>query len=180
VTPQGTVLDAPEILVSTSGPLSSAPAPENVHVAFDGTNYLAVWRKPLSTGFTPPIAEIRGARITRAGTLLDGPATGQGLGINTFQEAKGEPVVVFDGSNFLVAWGGGSFFSDAAMYGARVSPAGQVVEGSPTTLGMLLGDTGFFDLPAACTNGTSVMLTALNSYTTAGQQNPIVASLIFP
>jgi hypothetical protein len=180
VTPQGVVLDPQGILVSTSGPLSSAPQVENVHVAFDGANYLVVWRKFLSNGIIPPTAEVHGARISQTGALLDGPASGQGFAINTFQEGKGEPVVVFDGSNFLVAWGGGSFFSDAAMYGARISPAGQVVEGAPTTLGVLLSNTGFADLPAVCTNGTNVMLTWLNTYTTAGQRNPIEASLIFP
>ena len=180
VTPGGVVLDPQGILVSTSGLLSGARSLENVHVAFDGTNYLVVWRKFLSSGIIPPIAEVHGARISQAGALLDGPASGQGFAINTFQEGKGEPVVVFDGSKFLVAWGGGSFFSDSAMYGARISPAGQVVEGAPTTLGVLLNNTGFADLPAVCTNGTTVMLTWLNTLTTAGQRNPIEASLIFP
>lgn len=186
ITPQGAVLDPQGILISTSGPFSQSPAAENVQVAFDETNYLAVWRKALTIGFDPPSAEIRGTRISPDGALLDGPASGEGIGINTVVLSKSEPTVVFDGTNFLVAWVVGAFSNSppAGIFGAKVSPGGQVVEGLPTTTGISLSDLPppftRFHFPVISSNGTNVLLTWVNNIELSGQTKSIGGTLIFP
>jgi hypothetical protein len=78
-------------------------------IAFDGTNFLTVWRDSSGT--------IRGARITTAGTVLDpgGFAIGSG---------DGRPSVAFSDSDFLVIWVG-----SGEVHGARVTTGGTVASG---------------------------------------------------
>jgi len=185
VSSQGLVLDPQEIVFSTSGPLSQSPSAENVKIAFDGTNHLAVWRKVLTIGFDPPSAEIRGTRVTPDGSLLDGPSSGEGFGINTIALGKSEPAVAFDGTNFLVAWVVGAFPNSppAGMFGAIVSPSGQVIDGLPTTIGTSLSiqPTQFarFLFPVASSNGTNVLLTWFDNVQLAGQPNSLPGALVF-
>lgn len=183
ITPQGAVLETQGILFSTSGPLSQSPGAEIVPVAFDGANYLAVWRKALQIGFDPPQAEIRGARISPAGALLDGPPPGAGIGISTTTRGKSAPTVAFDGQHFLVAWIVGAFANNppAGMFGARVSSDGTIVEGLPATDGISLSDPplGRPGSPVACSNGANVLLTWFDEGSTSGRANYLPASLIF-
>lgn len=179
ITTQGTVLDSSGILFATSGPFSQSPSTENIKVAFDGTNYLTVWRKSLTIGFDPPSAEIRGARISPDGTLLDGPASAEGFGINTTVLGKSEPAVAFDGSNYLVAWVVGAYSNSppAGMFGARVSPDGQIIEGLSTATGISLSDPPTYDRiisPVINSNGSNVLLTWREL------TNTIPGTLIFP
>lgn len=186
ISTQGVVLDPQGILISTSGPLSQSPDAENAQVAFDGANYLAVWRKALTIGFDPPPAEIRGSRLRPDGSLLDGPSSAGGIGINTVVLGKSEPAVVFDGTNFLVAWVVGDFPNNppAGMFGAKVSPSGQVVEGLPTTTGISLSDPpppfARLVFPVINTNGADVLLTWVNNIELSGQTKSIAGTLLFP
>jgi hypothetical protein len=177
----GTVLDPLGI------PISITPSSEDgPRIAFDGSNYLVVWRDVPNIGFDPPLADIRGTRIDPVGALLDGPAAGGGIGINTIALGKSEPAVAFDGRNFLVAWVVGAFPNSppAGMFGAKVSPGGQVVEGLPATAGIPLSNppSAFarFLYPVIRSNGTNVLLTWFDNNQLAGQPGTIPGSLVFP
>ncbi len=90
-------------------------------VAFDGANYLVASRGPGGS--------VVGHRITAAGVSLDGMA---GFSISTGTSNWG-PAVAFDGTNYLVLWG--KYLSSVGydIYGARVSPSGQVFGEFPVT-----------------------------------------------
>jgi hypothetical protein len=101
-------------------------AQRNPAVAFDGTNFLAVWadlRNP--TPQDPFSYDIYAARITPDGSVLD--VTGIPIAHN-YPEVPA-PDVAFDGTNFLVVWNGGS------IYGARVRPDGVVLDPEPFIVG---------------------------------------------
>ncbi len=90
-------------------------------IAFDGTNFLVVWRNTEA-----PIG-IYGARVSQNGTALDSTAfqiSSESVAANT-----GAPSVAFDGTNYLVVWvadRGNSGFGQ--LFGARVTPAGVVLD----------------------------------------------------
>src|SRR6187431_750020 len=93
-------------------------------VAFDGTNYLVVWK-----GFSldTKTGGVFAARVSPSGTVLDPD------GIEISSEFTGElapfaPAVAFDGADYLVTWteNRGDPFGD--LYGARITPAGTLLD----------------------------------------------------
>ncbi len=115
VTPAGTVLDPSGIPVSTAAGDQWAPA-----LAFDGTNFLVVWTDYRS-GDT---RDIYGCRVTPAGVVLD-PA---GIAISTAPDDQWSQALAFDGTNFLVVWSDFRSGDSSDIYGARVTPAGTVLD----------------------------------------------------
>jgi hypothetical protein len=110
LSPKGSVVQEFPI----GGQVSSFPDP---CMAFDGTNYLLVFNRQ---------GQIYGLRISRLGQLLD---TNDGFPISTgtpYQVTNYRPGVAFDGLNFLVVW---QKYQDPDydIYGARVTPGGQVL-----------------------------------------------------
>ena len=86
-------------------------------VAGDGSKFLVVWRADDK--------DIRGARVSHDGTLLDP----DGIDILVSSEVSGFPTVGFDGTNFVV------FFSHVPsgqssweLYAVRVAPDGTVLD----------------------------------------------------
>ncbi|MHB8874871.1 MAG: hypothetical protein ACYC8T_14375, partial [Myxococcaceae bacterium] len=116
VSAAGAVQDASGIATSTAAGQQRAPA-----VAWDGTNYLIVWddtRGGVST-------DIYGARVSAAGAVQDA----SGIAISTAADAQRVAAVAWDGTNHLVVWE--DFRSgNEDIYGARVSSAGAVLDGS--------------------------------------------------
>ncbi len=112
-------LDDGEFLIDTS--FTCIPTPRWQYepaVAFDGTNFLVVWRDYRSEDY-----DIYGARVSQAGTVLD-PA---GIALSTAAGSQEAPCVAFDGTDFLVVWQDrrrGNF----DIYGARLSQAGTVLD----------------------------------------------------
>jgi hypothetical protein len=115
-------------------------------LAFNGTSFLVVWRDtPLGSG-PSATTDIRGARVSKDGTLLD-PA---GIDIATAPECQGSPSVASDGVNQLVVWldgrnhpCGNSFPGALEVYGARVSPDGALLDGPSATGGVPLSTVQF-------------------------------------
>jgi hypothetical protein len=91
VTQDGTVLDPDGILISTSANNQLEPV-----VAFDGTNFMIVWKD--TRGASPAIFA---ARVRADGTALDDAGFPVAPGTGAQQR---EPAIAFDGTNFLVAW----------------------------------------------------------------------------
>lgn len=87
-------------------------------VAFDGTNYLAVWEDERSGS-----SDIYGARINQDGVVLDLP----GIPISTAVNDQNSPAIAFDGINYIVVWSDERMGS-SYIYGARVNQAGVILE----------------------------------------------------
>jgi len=110
VSQAGVTLDSAGFKIS-----SSLARQETPKVAFDGTNYLLVWADYRNTGL---YSDIYGARVTRAGVVLDAG----GIAISTASGNQQYPAVAFDGTNYLVVW------SSGGVHGARVTQAGVVLD----------------------------------------------------
>jgi hypothetical protein len=115
VSRDGTVLDPQGIRISRLAGDEFTP-----RLAFDGTNYLVVWSSSDPGAATD---DIFAARVTTAGTVLDSEA----IPVCTAAREQVFADVAFDGLNYLVAWEDGRG-SDYAIYGARVSLDGQVLD----------------------------------------------------
>ena len=90
-------------------------------LASDGTNYLALWER-----FDKSMLDVRGARISEDGALLDSfmvrPA------VDSYATP---PCAGFDGTNYGVVWVDSSWGSAWGIYGARIRPSGEVIDVTP-------------------------------------------------
>ncbi len=115
ITVEGTVLD------STGFPISTASGNQlNPTIAFDGTNYLVVWED-----WRNDTSDIYGARVTPGGEVLDL----SGIPVSPAQGEQNAPVMAFDGTSYMVVWEDGRN-GNTDIYGARVTPAGEVIDTS--------------------------------------------------
>ncbi|MEO0009741.1 MAG: T9SS type A sorting domain-containing protein [candidate division WOR-3 bacterium] len=106
-----------EFPFDTTFALGPSPGEEDfADVAFDGTNFFVVWMDYEQ-------GEISGARIRPDGVMIDTTPIQISFG-----SWGGEyPAVAFDGANYLVVWTDWRN-SDPDIYGARVTPQGQVLD----------------------------------------------------
>jgi hypothetical protein len=130
VTPAGVVLDSAGIAISAAADDQRFPA-----LAFDGGNFLVVWTDDRSGGYN---TDIYGARVTPAGVVLD-PG---GIAISTAAEYQQTPALAFDGQNYLVVWTDQRASSYDDIYGARVTPAGVVLDTSGIAISTATGVQG--------------------------------------
>ncbi|HTW92052.1 MAG TPA: hypothetical protein VMH22_10130 [bacterium] len=113
----GTVLDSAGIVVCAATGYQDQP-----DISFDGQNFLVVWQDYRS-GMTD---NIYAARVSPAGVVLD-PGGFVVAAADTFDDVQ--PAVCFSGSDFLVTWPGTNTNAyGSRVYGALVSPAGQVTK----------------------------------------------------
>jgi len=184
----GTRVTPGEVVLEPEGiPISTAPGiQEWPHVIFDGTNYFAVWEDTRNDpDVFPPRLDIFGTRITPAGTLLDGPSDTGGIAINTAAFPKQHPTVAFDGTYYFVTWEA-SFFYDppVGIFAARVSTAGQLVDGAPDAEGIPISQPSCFTcrlvLPNVLFNGKNLLLAWVNNSELSGTAKDIAGVLISP
>ena len=114
VSPSGSVLDTAGVVVSAAAEDQTRPA-----VAFNGTDYVVVWEDTRVAGL-----DIYGARVSQAATVLD-PG---GIAVSTATWTQQYPSVACDGSNCLVVWEDMRSDYNGDVYGARISPAGAVLD----------------------------------------------------
>ncbi len=113
VTAAGQVLDSGGFVVADAEDGEGLPA-----LASDGTNYLAVWERVNGSAL-----DLRGALISQDAILLDS------FMVRPQAAPMGCPSsAVFDGTNYGVAWLDSPPGSDWAIYGARISPSGSILD----------------------------------------------------
>ncbi|MDI7268114.1 MAG: MYXO-CTERM sorting domain-containing protein [Myxococcota bacterium] len=101
-------------------------------VAFGADVYLVVWQD----GRDATAPHIYGARVSTACAVLDAA----GIAISPTTGVQYSPAVAFDGTNFLVVWGQSPFpelrppFETLDILGARVTPAGAVLDATPIAI----------------------------------------------
>jgi hypothetical protein len=115
-------------------------------VAFDGTNYLVVWRDSRNGNYN-----IYGARVSAGGIVLD-PS---GIAISIAAYGQWYPAVAFDGTNYLVVWEGNSGVTGYDIYGARVSTGGVVLDPGSIPISVAAGGEHF---PAIAFDGTNYLV----------------------
>jgi hypothetical protein len=120
VSRSGRVLDPDGFPISTRAGGQRRPC-----VAFDGTDYLVAWEDYRDRS-SP--SDIFGARVSGSGVVLDP----DGFCVSNAPDAQSLPAAAFDGTNYLIVWeddrGGDPGGKD--IYGARVSPSGEVLDTS--------------------------------------------------
>jgi phosphoribosylformylglycinamidine (FGAM) synthase PurS component len=136
VTPQGAVLDPSGIAISTAEDVQLTPA-----VAWDGVSFFTAW-EDYRTG----VSDIYGARVTPQGEVLDSA----GIPISTATNAQLLPALAFDGTNLLVTWADYRSVSSFDIYGARVTPQGEVLDSAGFVISQAANDQ---DFPAAGFDG---------------------------
>lgn len=112
------------LTVSAAGTIQGKPG-----IAFDGTNFLAVWQDPRNSSSNS--SDVYGTFIKRDGTVLN-PT---GIPIATRLGSDWIPSVAFDGTNYLVVWVAEVMANGGTeIYGARVTPGGTVLDSTPVKI----------------------------------------------
>lgn len=130
-----------EFRISTSANWQDQPA-----LAFDGTNYLVVWRDKRNSA----IDDIYGVRVSPTGVVLDP----QGIAIATQVSYDSVPTVASNGSGFYVTWRHDKSFVHEVR-GARVAPNGTVLEPGGVVIGAAQGQV---DVPNVAPLGTGYLV----------------------
>lgn len=108
-------------------------------VAWDGTNFLVVWRDTRSG------SHIYGARVSDAGAVLEGA----GIPISTAAGFQDEPALAWNGMHYLVVWKQSSG-STIDIEGVRVNRSGTLADSSAIVIET---GTGFKADPAVAWSG---------------------------
>jgi len=167
----GTVLDPAGIAISRAPGVQGSPV-----LSFNRGQYLAVWKDLRNGG-----SAIYGTRIATDGTVLD-PG---GIAIDTSHSAVYSPTVAPFGTNFVVAWRVGDYSPPAGVYGARISPNGQVV--SLATSGAIFPISGSsteyasrFVNPVIATGAGNSLIAWINNREVSGTSKDLESALLYP
>lgn len=133
--------------------ICTAPGDQrNPVVAWDGTNYLVAWQDTRSGNSS----DISAVRVTPQSNVLEGnSAQDAGVAICTAINDQFHPSLVWGGKNYLLAWE--DFRNNSGkIYTMRISKDLQLLDGSPTTGGLLIGGgDGLQVKPKVAWNGTN-------------------------
>jgi hypothetical protein len=107
-------------------------------------NYMVIWGNSQYGSWPNQDAGILGSRVTPEGVILDP----EGISISTAQGIKGEPHIVYDGTNYFVVWQDGrrdptAFQPILDIVGTRIQPNGTLLDGPPDTGGILINKAPF-------------------------------------
>ncbi len=141
VAKDGNVIDSAGIVVSFAATDQRYPS-----VAFDSTNYLAVWQEWRGNTF-----DIYGSRATSLGALVDE----RGFPISTASGWQWYPAVASDGMDHLVVWQdhrANASYGD--IYGARVTWSGMVLDPEGIPIATVLNER----TPALAHDGTNYLV----------------------
>jgi hypothetical protein len=132
VTPAGHVIGATEFPIGRRDRTQLHP-----HVAFDGTNFLVVWQESLGSAAAPEDTGIVAARVTEAGVVLDP----EGFAVAQTGKGSYQPRIAFGGGQYLVVWEDARNVVNTGenqgdIYAARLSTAGVLVDGPPSSGGL--------------------------------------------
>jgi len=113
-------------------------------LAFDGTNYMVVWRDTRSGSGPSSDTDVFGTRVTPGGTVLD-PL---GIAIATAPGIQQPSGIVFDGTNYFVVWDHTpiTFTSpppEGKIFGRRIAKDGSLLDGPTSSDGIAIS-TGPF------------------------------------
>ncbi|RME54643.1 MAG: PKD domain-containing protein [Deltaproteobacteria bacterium] len=142
VSSAGELLDPEGLLISTA-----AGAQKNPALASNGNGWIAVWE---DGRFDPNAPDIYAARITPQGSVAD---TG-GIAISNAAGAQRNPDVAYGESDYLVVWDD-SRGASTDIYGARITPGGQVLDTDAIPLSTAPQDQRN---PAVAYDGTNYLL----------------------
>src|SRR5215203_2658288 len=117
---------------------------ESPALAVDGTNYLVVW-----TDYGSGTGDIYAARVNADGLVLD---PGPGIPVSTAPAQQVLPAVAFDGTNYLVVWQDRRTDDVYDIYGARVTPAGVVLDAGGIPIATAAGEQTAADVAFDGTN----------------------------
>ncbi len=131
----GAVLDPNGIDIWTDGDCIGIP-----DVCYGDVNYFVAWQDEQED------MDIYGARVSVSGSVLDP----EGIVVSEALTDQVEPAAVFDGANFLTAWGDERCDTLQDIYGARVGQSGVVLDpaGLPLATSVVVQAT-----PALSSNG---------------------------
>jgi hypothetical protein len=137
VSAEGEVLDPISIPICVYPNLQTG-----VKVAAGDQNYLVVW-----TDYRNASYDVYGARVDFSGNVLDP----NGFPISATTNWESYPDVAWDGTNFFVVWTDDrSVITYDDIYGARVSPGGEVLD--PNGI-QISNTTAFEETPTVAYNG---------------------------
>ena len=134
ISPQTGLADGAAISLTRAGTTGYGPA-----VAFDGQNYLVVWFDFAGPGETISVPGFYAERVSPTGVVLDADPiliAQQYSAPSTYS-----PVVAFDAVNFLVAYPDNRATTQGevtTLSAARISKSGALLDGSPTTPGIVI------------------------------------------
>jgi hypothetical protein len=140
---------SPEFGMDTPIIVAASAAQQNPAVATNGATFFVAWEDQRVSG--PGSTSIYGARVTTAGTISDP----NGIAISPVGAST--PAVAANGTGFLIVWvdGRNEATSGLDIYGARISPAGQVLDSG----GFAISDAANDQLsPAATADGTDSLV----------------------
>ncbi|MCX5801336.1 MAG: T9SS type A sorting domain-containing protein [Candidatus Eisenbacteria bacterium] len=115
VSTSGTVLDTNGFAISAEMNMQHWPA-----VAFDGTNYMVVWQDTRDEGDS----HIYATRVTPSAEVLEP----QGILVSAAATEEYLPAIEFDGTNYFAVWEDNRSGTDFDVCGARLTPAGVVLD----------------------------------------------------
>lgn len=182
VTPTGNVLDPSGIDIVSANDYQGEP-----QVASDGLNYFVAWLDTPTLGSDPVLgASFYGKLIDSSGTLINSQASDKGTLINASPYGKGESALTFDGTNYLLAWRVGAYNTSppAGIYGARITPAGVLLDGPTDSAGLVLTgmppDATKYVYPSLSSSGNHTLMLWSNNREVQGQLKSVEAAMIYP
>jgi len=154
----GTVLDpSGVVLAAGSGTVSKSVS----DIAFDGTNYILALNQS---------TDVYAARVAKDLTILDP----NGFVVASAANYQQNAAVAFDGTNYLFAFQD-SRDTNAKLRGARVSPAGAVLDPATFVISTAPGRSFY---PDVASNGTGFLVTWMDEAATSPYDDNIYAARV--